>query len=322
MEVISALLLQVHADQAQHRLIDDAKPRFHGRLRGAGAAHAQVNRDVEHAGAFRENPCPERRCRSNRCGSGPCAPAWLRAGWERVDSRRRAVSSSGRMRRGASSGMGGAEHPLIAAHRAHTAPHLVGQSLKTQRAIARGQRAGNGGARTLRGLGRQERYQSLPRTGASEDWCSRRKEFGDARRRCPPDGNVKAVYRVQEKERAHTLVEVVTGAPETVERLAFGQQILRATRRRQSASSEQLRISGSREVMTRINRLIGRLTTRFIQRQNQRNEEVSSRAKRRIAAVLVVSTNCVPLQRSFATLRMTGPALFRSCLSATDGPPS
>ena len=46
--------LEIGADQAQHRLVNDAEPGFDGRLRCAQAPHAQVNRDVEHAGAFRE----------------------------------------------------------------------------------------------------------------------------------------------------------------------------------------------------------------------------------------------------------------------------
>jgi hypothetical protein len=35
-----------------------------------------------------------------------------------------------------------AKHPLVAAHRAHAAPHLIGQGLKRQSMIGRSQRAG------------------------------------------------------------------------------------------------------------------------------------------------------------------------------------
>ena len=44
--------------------------------------------------------------------------------------RRRARSSSGRMRSGLVGGVADAEHPLVAAHRADAAPHLVGQRLE------------------------------------------------------------------------------------------------------------------------------------------------------------------------------------------------
>ena len=58
-------------------------------------------------------------------------------------------------------GMAGAEHPLVAAHRAHAAAHLVGQRLEAQRAVGGGQRAGDGRARPVGGLGRQEDIDGL-----------------------------------------------------------------------------------------------------------------------------------------------------------------
>ena len=57
--------------------------------------------------------------------------------------------------------MSGAEHPLIAAHRAHAAANLVGKGLKAQRAIARGKGARDGGARALGSLGREENVNRL-----------------------------------------------------------------------------------------------------------------------------------------------------------------
>ncbi len=55
-----------------------------------------------------------------------------------------------------------AEHPLIAAHGAHAAPHLVGQRLKRQPLIRRRQRAGNGVAGAF---GLLRRKKTLNRLG-------------------------------------------------------------------------------------------------------------------------------------------------------------
>ena len=44
--------LKVNTDQAQHRLIDNAEPCFDGRLGSPRASHAQVDGNVEHAGAL------------------------------------------------------------------------------------------------------------------------------------------------------------------------------------------------------------------------------------------------------------------------------
>ena len=40
--------------------------------------------------------------------------------------------------------MADAEHPLVAAHRAHAAPDLIGQGLEAQAVIGFGQRTGDG----------------------------------------------------------------------------------------------------------------------------------------------------------------------------------
>ena len=45
--------------------------------------------------------------------------------------------------------MANAEHPLVAPHRTHTAPDLIGQGLEAQTMISPRQRAGNWIARPL-----------------------------------------------------------------------------------------------------------------------------------------------------------------------------
>jgi hypothetical protein len=58
-------------------------------------------------------------------------------------------------------GVSGAEHPLVAADAAHTAPHLVCQRLESERFIAGGERAGYSGARTAFRLRGQEEIDRL-----------------------------------------------------------------------------------------------------------------------------------------------------------------
>ena len=81
--------------------------------------------------------------------------------------------------------MAGAEHPLVAAHGAHAAAHLVGQRLEAERAVGGGQRAGDRGARPMRRPARRGRCRWPPRSGASAGWYSRQRE--SARRRVPRD---------------------------------------------------------------------------------------------------------------------------------------
>ena len=64
--------------------------------------------------------------------------------------------------------MADAEHPLVAAHRSHAAPNLVGQRLKSQVVIGRRQRAGDRIAWAVPASGRRGRRRSLPRTAGSE----------------------------------------------------------------------------------------------------------------------------------------------------------
>ena len=127
----------------------------------AGAAHGQVDRDVEHARAFREVHAQEE----------DVAPAAVRQvhahgrgfaqdGVERAASARQQFGPEAQRIVGR---VAGAEHPLVAAHGAHAAAHLVGQRLKAQRAVAGRQRAGNGRAGPAGGLRRQEDVDGLPK---------------------------------------------------------------------------------------------------------------------------------------------------------------
>ena len=80
--------------------------------------------------------------------------------------------------------MARAKHPLVAAHRAHAAPHLVGQRLKAEPVIRRGQRARNGGARPVRGLRRQEDVDRLFEPALQQMFVAARTESAPPRA-CP-----------------------------------------------------------------------------------------------------------------------------------------
>ena len=217
--------LKVNANQAQDRLIDDAEPGFHGRLGRARAAHAQVDGNVEHAGAFgkvhpqKENIAPPAMAQVHADRRG------LAQDREEI-VRGRACEEFGANAQWGVLRMRGAEHPLIAAHGAHAAPHLVGKRLKTQRAIAGGERAGKGLTGPRGGLGGEEDIErffkpALQQVGVTGEGNQRTRGREGAR------GDVKAMDGVQEKQRTHALVEVVAAAPEAVERLAFPQQFFR-----------------------------------------------------------------------------------------------
>lgn len=123
--------LKVNADEAQYRLVDNAEPRFHGRLGSHGAADTEINRDVQDARTFgvvhpqKEDVAPPAvaQVHAHRCGfpqDGEESVLWCAL------HQFRANAQGGVFR------MGGPEHPLIAAHTAHTAPNLVGQRLKPE----------------------------------------------------------------------------------------------------------------------------------------------------------------------------------------------
>ena len=141
-----------------------------------------------------------------------------------------------------------AEHPLVAAHRAHAAPHLVGQGLEAQAVIGLGQRAGDRLARPLRCLRLQEDVDGLLEAALQQVGVAVERDEAPALH-AGLAGQVEAVDGVEEEQRPHALVEVVAGAAEGVQLGALGQQLGAATPTRQNASSERLRTAGSGEVM-------------------------------------------------------------------------
>jgi len=122
--------------------------------------------------------------------------------------------------------MADAKHPLVAAHRAHAAPHLVGQCLEAQPVIGRSQRAGDAVARLASGdLRLQEDINRFFKAPLQEVGVSFE---GDQRTiaRVQVQRQVETVDGIEEEEGAHPLVQVIAGAPEAVQRGAFGQQLL------------------------------------------------------------------------------------------------
>ena len=218
---------QIDADQAEHRLIDDAQVRFDGRLglgRAAVAAHAEIHRDIQHACAFREihpekeDVAPPAVCQVHAHGRGLA---------QNREYRRR---SPGRQQLGANSQrivgrVPGAEHPLVAAHRAHAAAHLVGQRLEAQCAIAGGQSARKRAVRAVGGLRGEKNIEGFLKAAFQQVGVALERDQRLRARRLP-GRKVETVQRVKEKEGPNPFVEVFLLAPEPVERFAFAQQFL------------------------------------------------------------------------------------------------
>ena len=218
---------QVDADQAEHRLIDDAQVRFDGRL-GLGrppvAAHAEIHRNIQHAGAFREVH-PEKE------NVAPSAVRQVHAhGRGLAENRKYRRRGPGRQQLGTNpqrivGRVPGTEHPLVAAHRTHAAAHLVGQRLEAQGAIAGGQRARKRAVRAVGGLRGEEDIDGFLEAAFQQIGVALERNQRLRARRLP-GRKVETVQRVKEKEGTHPFVEVFPLAPEPVERFAFAQQFL------------------------------------------------------------------------------------------------
>ena len=214
--------LQVDTRQAQHRLIDDTKPGFHGRLGSARVAHAQVDGNVEHTRAFGE-------IHSQEEDVAPAAMAQVHTYRSSLSQDRKemvgglALQKFGVNAQGCVLGMGSAKHPLVAPNGAHAAAHLVGKSLKTERPIACRERAREGGARSRSGLGGEENVQSFLEPSLQQIGVAGKR---NQRKRSPalPSGDVKAMNGIEKKQRPHALVKIVAAAAEMVECRAFFQQ--------------------------------------------------------------------------------------------------
>ena len=193
-------------------------------MAGCGAAHAQVNRDIEHARAFGKIHAQEK----------DVAPAAV----GQVHAHGRGLAQDGVERLGGAAlqqlatdaqrivgGMAGAEHPLIAAHGAHAAAHLVGQRLEPQRAIAGGQGAGDGGARSGGGLRREKDVDGLLESPLQQMGVAGERD-GGADRSGGMARHMKAMDGIEEEQGAYPLVEVIARAAEAVERRALGQQFI------------------------------------------------------------------------------------------------
>ena len=143
-----------------------------------------------------------------------------------VQALRGALGQFGADAQGVIGRVSGAEHPLVAAHGADAAPHLVGQRLKRQAAIGGGQGARDGGTGSLGGLDGREDSDGLFEAALEQGVIAGER---NKRTRAAVEliRQVKAVNRIEEKQRAHALIKVVTGAAKSLERCALGEQLLR-----------------------------------------------------------------------------------------------
>ena len=116
--------------------------------------------------------------------------------------------------------MASAEHPLVAAYRAHAAPHLIGQCLKTETVVGGGQCAGNGGVGSVRCLPRQEDVDGLFEAAFEQMFVA-----VEGNRALRDEivflGEVKAVQRVEEEKPTHALIEIFVNSTHLIERGAL-----------------------------------------------------------------------------------------------------
>ena len=136
--------------------------------------------------------------------------------------------------------MAHAKHPLIAAHRADAAPHLIGERLESEPVIRGGERAAQRVARSVGLLRGGENLDRLLETALEQLLVAVKRNL-PAGFQLRARGQMEAMNRVEEKERADPLVEILAAAAEGVERVAFREQRLEARRRRRASSSERLR---------------------------------------------------------------------------------
>ena len=145
--------LQIHAGQADNRLVDDAEKRLDWRARaGIAAVHAQIDGDVEHPRALREIHAEEE----------DVAPAAVRQvhpdRGALAQDRMRCVAAAGAQQLGPDAQrlverVAEAEHPGVAPRGPDRVAHLVGERLEPERVIGRRQRARQRFVATLFRLG-------------------------------------------------------------------------------------------------------------------------------------------------------------------------
>ena len=152
---------QVNADQAEQRLFDHPQVGLDGRARRRVApVYAQVNGDVEHFGPLGEIHAQEEDV-------APAAMREVHAHWRALTQNRVGAVErvSPEQFRPQAQGVIGrvphAKHPLVAAHRPHTASDLVSQRLERQPVVGRRQGTRDSVAGTLRSLHRQKVVNGL-----------------------------------------------------------------------------------------------------------------------------------------------------------------
>src|SRR5581483_547419 len=120
--------------------------------------------------------------------------------------------------------MAHAEHPLVAAHRAHTSTHLVRQRLDSQSIIRIGERARNGVVRPFRRLRSEKYLQRLLEPTLQQMRVT-------PERHQPPlfharfQRQVKSMNRIKKKQRPYAFVEVFAAVSKSLQFLTLAQQL-------------------------------------------------------------------------------------------------
>ena len=216
--------LQVDAGQANHRLVDDAEPRLDRRPglgEAAGPTDREIDRDVEDARtlgkihAEEEDVAPSAVRKVHADGRG-----LSQDGEDRIAQKELGTQAQGIVVR-----VPGSKHPLVAAHTSDAAADLIGEGLEAERAVAGGQRTGDGGAGAMLSFGGEKDLNGFLKA-AFEQVFKTGKWDERGRGRCRKAWNMKAMDGVKKEERPDALVEVVAASAEIVEFAAFGKELV------------------------------------------------------------------------------------------------
>src|SRR5581483_301240 len=223
---------QVDTDQPEHRFFDHPQVRFDRWFRSCiPPVHAQIDRNVQHLGAFgeihakKENVAPAAMRQVHAHGGALSKDrVGAVAGVANQQFRAETQRLVGRMSH--------AKHPLVAAHAAHAAAHLVRESLKAKPIISAGQRARDGITGALLLLNGEKMFNRLLEPALQQVFVTlegNQRACTVARRarsRAQLLGDMKAVNGIEEKKGADTFVKVLAPGTKVVQSRALLPQLV------------------------------------------------------------------------------------------------
>ena len=123
------------------------------------------------------------------------------------------------------SGMAGAKHPLVSAHRTHAAPHLVSQRLECEPTISGSKRAGESVTRAIRFPCRKKDADGSFVAPIEQLVVAIERDFRAARR-FRPRRQMETMKVVEKEQRADAFVQILARAPKLFQRGSLGKQLV------------------------------------------------------------------------------------------------